>query len=418
LVLNDYIPTKNGFAFAGWYTDEGLTTPASLYLSINANITLYAKWVSSSELDRVKGVWTRTNEWDEWDNTIYTLIVETDWYWEFQGTYLSSPQRWTLADFPLTDDGDTLTTAGYYTWHKKTATQTPNSDTSLNGEWLHYNSQTLTISGGTATLTYPFGEQGPIDFKYHKTEDTFTLLYGDGNIVVLEWPIGIYDGITWIDSFSKKVMPANLIGTWNLNKTYTRPNSYWVEDVPTGNDVVSYTLTSSGGTFYSHGASIPITWFATEAGYIYIDGDEADNYTLSGDTLTIGGNGYKKFDFSKGSVPATTATRDSELAGTWSYTVETNGGSPVTYRMTVNMNGTIATETSQDGESYPGAPFIWWTGVEGGTKYFYSVKAGSIFESYSSPTPSYTISGNILVLTTISGGGDGVGETQQILTRQ
>lgn len=41
-------PTKSGYTFAGWYTDEDLKTPAS-FGSITARTTLYAKWTAGTE---------------------------------------------------------------------------------------------------------------------------------------------------------------------------------------------------------------------------------------------------------------------------------------------------------------------------------------------------------------------------------
>lgn len=37
-------PTKLNYSFGGWYTDSGLTTQAVVGTTLNANITLYAKW--------------------------------------------------------------------------------------------------------------------------------------------------------------------------------------------------------------------------------------------------------------------------------------------------------------------------------------------------------------------------------------
>lgn len=41
-------PTKSGYTFVGWYTDEDLMTPAS-FDSITASTTLYAKWTAGTE---------------------------------------------------------------------------------------------------------------------------------------------------------------------------------------------------------------------------------------------------------------------------------------------------------------------------------------------------------------------------------
>lgn len=37
-------PTKDGYTFAGWYTDEALTTPFSFTSQLSSDVTLYAKW--------------------------------------------------------------------------------------------------------------------------------------------------------------------------------------------------------------------------------------------------------------------------------------------------------------------------------------------------------------------------------------
>ncbi len=38
-------PTKDGYTFLGWYTDEALTTEYDFSTSVNEDITLYAKWI-------------------------------------------------------------------------------------------------------------------------------------------------------------------------------------------------------------------------------------------------------------------------------------------------------------------------------------------------------------------------------------
>ncbi|MBO4819702.1 MAG: InlB B-repeat-containing protein, partial [Firmicutes bacterium] len=38
------VPTRDGYTFAGWFTDEGLTQAAGSTVTINGNTTLYAKW--------------------------------------------------------------------------------------------------------------------------------------------------------------------------------------------------------------------------------------------------------------------------------------------------------------------------------------------------------------------------------------
>ena len=40
------VPTRSGYAFAGWYTNSSCTTPYNFSETITEDITLYAKWVS------------------------------------------------------------------------------------------------------------------------------------------------------------------------------------------------------------------------------------------------------------------------------------------------------------------------------------------------------------------------------------
>ena len=44
-------PTKSGYTFGGWYTNEGCTTAAVAGASITANTTLYAKWTADASCD-------------------------------------------------------------------------------------------------------------------------------------------------------------------------------------------------------------------------------------------------------------------------------------------------------------------------------------------------------------------------------
>lgn len=43
-------PTREGYAFGGWYTDEALTTPWNFSEDIvSGDVELYAKWIPNSE---------------------------------------------------------------------------------------------------------------------------------------------------------------------------------------------------------------------------------------------------------------------------------------------------------------------------------------------------------------------------------
>lgn len=48
--------TKEGYTFAGWYTDEALTQPFSEDTAITKNTVLYAKWTEDADPNPDDGV--------------------------------------------------------------------------------------------------------------------------------------------------------------------------------------------------------------------------------------------------------------------------------------------------------------------------------------------------------------------------
>ena len=66
-------PTKDGYTFAGWYSDEELTQAFDFDTTINEDITLYAKWnISCSD-------WFHPNaQWTECINTYTITFVDED----------------------------------------------------------------------------------------------------------------------------------------------------------------------------------------------------------------------------------------------------------------------------------------------------------------------------------------------------
>ena len=66
--LASYIPTREGYTFTGWYSDEALTEKIES-IRLTKNTTIYAGW-------------SRTNpDTGAWDNP-FTDVSETDWFYE------------------------------------------------------------------------------------------------------------------------------------------------------------------------------------------------------------------------------------------------------------------------------------------------------------------------------------------------
>lgn len=66
-------PTKNGFDFAGWYTDKELKTKYDFSEKVTKSFTLYAKWTKKNNGSTVSG--------DEWKNP-FTDIKKSDWFYD------------------------------------------------------------------------------------------------------------------------------------------------------------------------------------------------------------------------------------------------------------------------------------------------------------------------------------------------
>ncbi|WP_200781911.1 InlB B-repeat-containing protein, partial [Peptococcus niger] len=150
-------PTKDGFTFAGWYKDAGLTTPFDVETeTINADITLYAKWTPT----------TPTN---------YTVTFNTN------GGSAINPQTITaggLVTKPAAPTKDGYTFAGWYKDAEFTkafdfANETINADTTIYAKWTQ-NAVTPTPEQFTITFDKNGGTGIMADVTVNKGE-TYTL---------------------------------------------------------------------------------------------------------------------------------------------------------------------------------------------------------------------------------------------------
>ena len=146
-------PTKDGFTFAGWYKDAGLTTPFDFANeTINADITLYAKWTPT----------TPTN---------YTVTFNTN------GGSAINPQTITaggLVTKPAAPTKDGYTFAGWYKDAEFTkafdfANEKINADTTIYAKWTQ-NAVTPTPEQFTITFDKNGGTGIMADVTVNKGE--------------------------------------------------------------------------------------------------------------------------------------------------------------------------------------------------------------------------------------------------------
>lgn len=73
--LNNYVPTKDGYEFAGWYSDKALTEKVTS-VRINKNMTVYAKWTEIPVVDEP------CDAGKDCPTYSFTDVDQTQWYHE------------------------------------------------------------------------------------------------------------------------------------------------------------------------------------------------------------------------------------------------------------------------------------------------------------------------------------------------
>ena len=154
-------PTKTGYTFAGWYSDEALNTPYSFTTMPAENITLYAKWTINDY----------TITFDSNDGSAVTAITQN------YATTVTAPTAPTKAGY---------TFAGWYSDEALTTTYTfttmPAENITLYANWA-INPYTITFdsNGGSAVtaITKDFATTVTAPTAPTKAGYTFTGWYSD-----------------------------------------------------------------------------------------------------------------------------------------------------------------------------------------------------------------------------------------------
>mgnify|MGYP000794982012 FL=1 len=60
--LEQYVPTREGYTFAGWYSDEALTQKVTS-VKLNGNTTVYAKWTENAVTPTLPFTDVKTGDW-------------------------------------------------------------------------------------------------------------------------------------------------------------------------------------------------------------------------------------------------------------------------------------------------------------------------------------------------------------------
>ncbi len=232
-------PTREGFTFAGWYSNAALTTAFDFTTTITTNITLYAKWTStSSEPEEIK---------------YYVYFDVTNLATKPSGVAKKPGEQFTQADLPtLSDVKDGYTFAG---WYLDSAHTTPFAEFTVTQDNVRLYAK-FTDASGNAVVTYTISYVN--DCPDADNSPTTTT----GYVTSANDRTGI--GTT-------RGRDGYLFGGWFYDATYTN-------HVMRGDPITKDT------TFYAKWvavSSLSISSSATFGGLTYADVSSADWYTRS-----------------------------------------------------------------------------------------------------------------------------------------
>lgn len=112
------VPTKTGYAFAGWYADSGLTNSFTFGTAITENITLYAKWLQNTAGITVTILPNATITVDATETgstlTLSASSGHTSYTWKIDGTPAADVAGATVNEHTLTITKTSLIAGAVY----------------------------------------------------------------------------------------------------------------------------------------------------------------------------------------------------------------------------------------------------------------------------------------------------------------
>lgn len=217
-------PTKSGCTFSGWYSDSALTTQYNFNSAVTANITLYAKWTTSSGGGGYVPPSTYSITYDGNGNTAGTAPSDSK-------SYQSGTEVTVLAaDSTFVRDNKVL--SGWNT--KADGTGTPyqagdvfiiTANTTLYAQWSDMGNISISGDDNTATITSaPDNSTGSVLFNLNNYEDINTVKLNSSVISSLSSSDDVTDVVIEINN-TKITIPKNKLGTNALSVSVITDNS-------------------------------------------------------------------------------------------------------------------------------------------------------------------------------------------------
>ena len=389
-------PSKSGYTFDGWYTNSGKTDKAVAGATLDANVTLYAKWLTNHTVTAAYGTGgtaaAASTTVAESKTTTVTATPSTGY------TFSSWAVSGTGATLSSTSDNPTTLTMG-------TADATVTATFSAKTYTLTLKENGGTGGDGSATITWndrgvSYSSQPSAPNESFRLDGYYTAATGGTKIISgsidggSEYIVGEYvEGWTTNDSYYKWAHDGNatLYAYWrrsiNLNANWDYHGTY-----PNYGSV----------TVMLNGAPISYTTATGESGYI-LQGYYTDKlggtkvFNADGTYADDNVDGYiedGKWVYTTEGTLSFYAHWAKEFTVTYDGNSQTTGTAPAA--QTNKAYGTTVTVASNSGSLVKtGYTFVGWNTANDGSGTFYAV--GSTF----------TVTGNITLYAQWATGGGG-----------
>lgn len=304
------VPTRVGYSFAGWYTEDEFVVDAATYVAIEANQTLYAQWIADSDvkftvyyyLMDVSGkayelTQTKTcgGEADAKED-IYPYILDMDgftYYGANAGTAVGTPDaKKFVSELTITPDGSSAVCLYYKRDQYSVFTSGSLSRSETSGSGKYYYGAEVNVKC-SPNQGYEFVKWTGTGVKDSKSASyTFVMPAED---VYLEAEVA---GKSFTVSFDSQGGSA----VSSVKVTYDE--SYKLPAAPskTGYNFAGWYTKESGGTKISSGDTVQIT--SDLKLYAHWNAGTGISYTINHYQMNVSGSGYILYASESGSGKA------------------------------------------------------------------------------------------------------------------
>ncbi|MCR5349954.1 MAG: InlB B-repeat-containing protein [Acholeplasmatales bacterium] len=277
------IPTKNGYVFGGWYTEQACTNVFDFSSSITEDITLYAKWIEYTGDDKVLSVNSKTD----------ILIQDIDSHTSDATYYAFIPL--VTGDVEFYTVGDHTTNIYLYNSNKTLLAKTENSTGNF----------TFTRSCDAGTIYY-------ISLTKNETDSNPDRLYINQDLNVTNESYGT------ITSYSNKAISVGDVVTLiaSPNKKYSFVGWYINDELVSSDLTYEYTMTAANVTIVAKFTQYTLTVSSenTEYGTCTIYNNKA---VTAGSSVLLTATANEGYEFSGWYIDTTCISTEAS----YSYTM-------------------------------------------------------------------------------------------------